>query len=79
MNSFDPASIDPMGQHRPFDKQKVTLSQYYVISFTSTFKAVAALNSLAPSKCTGRLFYFANSYTDKTNYSIILFCCIFFI
>ncbi|MNP05095.1 hypothetical protein D3C76_970380 [compost metagenome] len=49
INSLLPASIDPIGAQRPFDKQNITESQYFVISLTSTSKEIAALNNLAPS------------------------------
>jgi hypothetical protein len=42
--------MDPIGQQSPLDKQNITESQYLEISYTFTFKKVAALNILAPSK-----------------------------
>lgn len=41
----------------------LTVSVYLSISFTGTFKAVAAFNTLAPSKCTFTLALLAILYT----------------
>ena len=48
--ALGPANTAPTGAHRPLDRQQDTVSAYLVISFTSTPSAVAALNTLAPSR-----------------------------
>lgn len=50
INSRDPTSMDPIGQHKPFDKQNVIESANLEIYFGSTSKLCAALKILAPSK-----------------------------
>ncbi len=57
-NSFVPARMEPIGAARPFERQNMTLSTYFVISFASTPRAHAALKILAPSRWTGILCAF---------------------
>jgi hypothetical protein len=53
MNSLVPQSSEPTGALKPFETQKVTLSVWRVMCSAGTPSAIAALNSRAPSVCTG--------------------------
>jgi hypothetical protein len=59
INNADPAIIDPTGAPNPLLTQNITVSQYYEISWTDTFKYIAALNILAPSRWIGILWFYA--------------------
>ncbi len=54
MNACDPTTIDPTGADSPFDRQNITESNGSTTSATGTPSASAALNTRAPSRCTGR-------------------------
>ena len=63
INSLLPARIEPTGAHNPFERQNITESKCFVISLTSIFKAVEALNTLAPSRWKWRLCSMAIALT----------------
>src|SRR5258708_16319921 len=52
INARVPTIIDPTGPPNPFDKQNITESTLRVMCETFSPKAVAALNTRAPSRCT---------------------------
>src|SRR6266850_1359484 len=53
MNSAEPQITEPTGADSPFDTQNVTESTGRAKSAAGRFRATAALNSRAPSRCTG--------------------------
>ena len=59
MKSLDPQIKEPIGQAKPFDRQKVTESTFSINCFNEMLRATVALNILAPSICNLILFSFA--------------------
>ena len=53
MKSLLPHSTEPIGADNPFETQKHTESVWRAMSAAVTPSATAALNSRAPSVCTG--------------------------
>ena len=56
MNAAEPHSTEPNGALKPLLTQKPTLSPCFAISAAGTPCATAALNTRAPSMCTGTPF-----------------------
>ena len=67
MRSADPATRAPSGQPRPFERQRVTVSNSRPYSAAGVPLATVAFMSRAPSRCTERSCRRASATTSRTS------------
>ena len=64
INFFVPITIEPDGQDSPLDKQQDRLSTFSTNLSTGSFRAIDALNILAPSRCIFNAWGLTASFTS---------------